>query len=231
MKALKILALSTLALVATANAATYTIDEGHTHARFSIDHMGTSTNHGGFYNLTGQVEFDPVAKTGFIGITIPVANLDTNIKAFNEHLKSADFFNAEKYPSAYFSSTKWHFKGDKVTKVDGELNMMGKTHPVTLTAKQFNCYQSPMLKAEVCGGDFEATIDRTLWGIDKYANMGVAKNVTLNIQVEAFNKDNFGKVAQNTATEKVKKTTKKTTKKVTKTTKKAVKKATKKTNK
>lgn len=185
----KSLLLATLALSVAANADTYTIDEMHTHARFSIDHMGTSTNHGGFYGLTGKVEFDPAVKTGFIGINIPMTSLDTNIKAFTEHLKSADFFNVEKHPTAYFSSTKWHFKGENVTRVDGELNLMGQTHPVTLTAQKFNCYQSPMLNAKVCGGDFVATIDRTKWGIDKYADMGVAKNVTLNIQVEAFNKD------------------------------------------
>ena len=74
----------------------------------------------------------------------------------------------------------------KVTKVDGNLTLLGKTNPVSLKATKFNCYNSPMLKnAQVCGGDFETTIDRTKWGMDTYVKMGFAKDVKLNIQVEA----------------------------------------------
>ena len=62
---------------------------------------------------------------------------------------------------------------------------MGKTHPVTLKATKFNCYQSPMLKTEVCGGDFETVIDRTQWGMNYLVNAGMTKNVKLDIQIEA----------------------------------------------
>lgn len=172
----------------TSQAEVYTIDPMHTAVRFSIDHMATSTNHGGFYEITGEVDFDANAKKGFVGITIPIASLDTNIKMFNEHLKSADFFNAKKYPTAYFKSTKWHFDGEKVSKIDGELTLLDKTHPVTLTAKKFNCYDNPILKAKSCGGDFETTIDRTKWGIDTYANIPNMRDVKLNIQIEAYKK-------------------------------------------
>lgn len=188
MKLIKSALVVSLALAGLANADTYVIDQAHTHARFAIDHMNTSTNQGGFYSLSGEVDFDPKKKTGFIDITIPMDSLATGIGAFDTHLKSADFFDVANHPTAQFKSTKWHFKGKKVTKVDGQLTMMGKTHPVTLTAKKFNCYQSPMLNAQVCGGDFEATIDRTKWGVDKYVDFGVTKTVKLAIQVEAYKK-------------------------------------------
>ena len=74
---------------------------------------------------------------------------------------------------------------DKVSAVEGQLTMLGKTQPLTLKANQFNCYQSPMLKREVCGGDFEATIDRTQWGMNYGVDWGFAKNVRLVVQVEA----------------------------------------------
>ena len=77
------------------------------------------------------------------------------------------------------------FDGDKVTSVAGNLTLLGKTAPLTLSAKQFNCYQSPMLKREVCGGDFEATIDRTQWGMNYGIDWGFPKNVHLVVQVEA----------------------------------------------
>lgn len=172
-------------LAVTAQASTYQIDSAHTNARFAIDHFGTSTNTGGFYGLEGTVEFDPSKKTGSVDVSIPVENLQTGLEAFDVHLKSADFFNAEKFPTMQFKSTKFHFKGNKVVKVDGQLTLLGKTNPVTLKATKFNCYDSPMLKTQVCGGDFETTIDRTKWGMDTYVKMGVTKNVKINLQIEA----------------------------------------------
>ena len=58
-------------------------------------------------------------------------------------------------------------------------------HPVTLKALRFGCVENPMLKREVCGGDFEATIDRTQWGVNYGVDWGFAKNVRLVLQMEA----------------------------------------------
>lgn len=172
-------------LSVSGNAATYEIDPHHANARFFVNHFGTSTNAGGFYGLSGIVEYDPAAQKGFVGVTIPISSLETGIKPFNKHLKSADFFNVEKYPTAYFKSTDWQFDGDKVTAVKGELTLLDQTHPVTLKATSFNCYDSPLLKTQVCGGDFETMIDRTQWGINTYTDGGMMKDVTLKIQIEA----------------------------------------------
>ncbi|MDO5638806.1 MAG: YceI family protein [Neisseria sp.] len=179
--------LATLLTVAAAGAfaADYKIDSNHANARFAVDHFGTSTNTGGFYGLNGDVKFDPKAKTGAVNVVIPVSSLNTGISGFDEHLKSADFFNAAQYPEIRFQSTKWNFRGSKVNSVEGNLTLLGQTHPVTLKATKFSCYQSPMLKTEVCGGDFETTIDRTKWGMDYGVAQGMTKNVRLNIQIEA----------------------------------------------
>lgn len=83
-------------------------------------------------------------------------------------------------------SDKFTFNGDKVSEVAGQLTLLDKTLPVTLKATQFNCYQSPMLKREVCGGDFEATIDRTQWGLNYGVEWGFPKNVRLVVQIEAI---------------------------------------------
>lgn len=175
----------TAALAASAAAATYKIDPHHANARFAIDHFATSTNIGGFYNLNGTLQFDSAKRTGSIDLSIPVNSLQSGSADFTQHLKSSDLFNAEKYPEIRFVSTRFHFKGNKVSGVDGNLTLLGQTHPVSLKATKFNCYQSPMLKAEVCGGDFETTIDRTKWGMDYLVSAGMSKNVKLNIQIEA----------------------------------------------
>lgn len=168
--------------------ANYSLDPNHANVRFAIDHFGTTTNQGGFYGVTGDLAFDPAKKTGAIDVIIPINNLETGNEHFTNHLKSKDFFNAEAYPTAEFKSTKFYFNGNKVSKVAGDLTLLGKTKPVTLTATKFNCYNSPTLKTQVCGGDFETTIDRTQWGIDGMVKMGISKNVKLTIQVEASKK-------------------------------------------
>lgn len=170
-------------------AADYNIDPTHTNVRFAIDHFKTSTNTGGFYNVTGQIQYDPSAKTGYIALVIPINSLNTGNKEFDTNLKSRDFFDMEQFPWASFESTQWYFTSDtakpKVTRVDGNLTLHGETHPVSLTATKFNCYFSAILKKSVCGGDFTTTIDRTKWNIKKYSLLGITKNLTLNIQVEA----------------------------------------------
>lgn len=175
--------------ISSAHAATYLIVPDNSNARFEIDHFGTSTNSGGFYNITGQLDYDPAAKTGDISLVIPVNSLNTGNVAFNNVLKSSDFFDVKNFPLASFNSTKWYFSAEsgdaKVTKVEGNLSLHGKTNPVTLTATKFNCYFSFIAKKQVCGGDFTTTIDRRKWGISKYTLLGITEKVVLKIQIEA----------------------------------------------
>ena len=168
-----------------AQAANYAIDPTHTFVTFEIGHFGTTTNRARFDKKQGSVEFDRAAKTGKVEISIDTASVNSGTPAFDKHLQSADLFDAAKYPTIKFVSDKFVFNGDKVSEVAGQLTLLGKTAPVTLKATQFNCYDSPMLKREVCGGDFETTIDRTQWGLNYGVEWGFPKNVRLVVQVEA----------------------------------------------
>ena len=184
-KTLLTAALLAAAALAQAAPATYAIDPTHTFVTYEISHFGTSTNRGRFDKKEGSVQFDKAAKTGKVEISFELASVNTGVAAMNKHLLNDDFFSADKFPTATFVGDKFSFNGDKVTEVAGQLTLKGKTAPVTLKALAFNCYDSPMLKREVCGGDFEATIDRTQWGIDYGLAWGFPKNVKLVIQVEA----------------------------------------------
>jgi len=180
--------LSLLAAAATlstgAFAADYAIDPTHTFATFEIGHFGASVNRGRFDKKEGKISFDKAAKTGSVDVSFDVASVNTGTPKFDAHLQSADILNAEKFPKARFVSTQFQFNGDKVIAVQGNLTLLGKTQPVTLKANQFACYESPMLKREVCGGDFEATIDRTAFGVNYGVDWGFPKNVRLVVQVE-----------------------------------------------
>lgn len=174
-----------LSSVAHAESATYAFDPSHTYVTFEIGHFGTSTNRGRLDKKEGSVQLDRTAKTGKVETTIDATSINTGFEAFNKHLQSADLFDAAKYPTIKFVGDKFSFNGDKVTQIAGNLTLHGKTQPVTLKANQFNCYQSPMIKREVCGGDFETTIDRTQFDMAYGIDWGFPKEVRLVIQVEA----------------------------------------------
>ena len=182
-------ALAAAALFSTAvqaAPATYAIDPTHTFASFEIDHFGASTNRARFDKKSGKVEFDKEAKTGKVEVDLDMASVNSGTPAFNKHLQSAEIFDAEKFPVAKFVSDKFVFDGDKLKEVTGQLTIKGKTAPVTVKANKFTCYESPMLqKREVCGGDFETTIDRTQWGMNYGIPYGFPKEVRLVMQIEA----------------------------------------------
>ena len=171
--------------VAQAQTANYAIDPTHTFATFEISHFGASTNRGRWDKKQGTVQLDKAAKTGKVELTIDMNSINTGTAAFDKHLQSAELFNVKKFPTAKFSADKFAFNGDKVSEVAGTLTLMGQTQPVTLKANNFNCYQNPMLKREVCGGDFETTIDRAAFGLNYGIDWGFPKDVRVLIQVEA----------------------------------------------
>ncbi len=170
----------------TAQAASYTIDPTHTFATFEIDHMGATTNRVRFDKKQGTVEFDRAAKTGKVEVQLDMTSVNSGTAAFNKHLQSAEIFNTAQFPTAKFVSDKFVFDGDKLKEVTGQLTLLDKTQSVSFKANKFNCYPSPMLqKREVCGGDFEATIDRTAFGVNYGVDWGAAKQVRLVLQIEA----------------------------------------------
>ena len=169
---------------ALAQSSTYTIDPTHTFVTWEAMHFGTSTSRGRFDKTEGSIQIDRTAKSGRIEVTIDTGSINTGLAPFDKALRSKNFFDSEKHPQARFVSDRVNFDGDKVQSAAGQLTMLGKTFPVTLTALRFKCYDNPYVKREVCGGDFEATFKRSLWGIT-YAIPDASDEVKLLIQVEA----------------------------------------------
>ena len=177
-------ALVTTALAAQAQSATYALDPTHTFVTFEVPHYGVTTNRGRFDKKAGTVQLDKAGKSGKVDLTIETGSINTGTAAFDKHVQSKDFFNSAEHPTARFVADKFAFNGDKVAEVTGTLTLLGKTNPVTLKASNFGCYQNPMLKVEVCGGDFETTIVRSQWGVNWGLNFGFSDNVRLVIQAE-----------------------------------------------
>ncbi len=124
-----------LALPGLARGATSTwqIDPVHSHAMFGVKHMVISTVKGELGKTTGTLILDEgdVTKSR-VEATIDLKGLDTREPKRDEDLRSANFFDAAKYPTVTFKSTRVEKAGDGKLKVTGELTMHGVTRPVTL---------------------------------------------------------------------------------------------------
>lgn len=184
-KSLLLASLLAVTGLAQAESATYVLDPMHTFASFEARHFGTSTIRGRWDKKEGSVTIDRAAKTGKLQVSIDMNSISTGVPMFDGHLKGEAFFNTAKFPTATFVGDQFSFSADgKVTAVAGQLTLKGKTLPVTLTATHFQCYDHPMMKKEVCGGDFETLLPRSQFGIDAYPQAS-PENVRVLIQVEA----------------------------------------------
>ena len=171
---------------AQAQAPNYAIDPTHTFVNYENGHYGTTTNRGRFSTKDGTLFFDRAGKQGKVEIVIDISSVNTGVDFLNRQIQGKDFFNVADFPTGTFVSDKFVFDGDKVSEVQGQLTLLGKTFPVTLKAMKFNCYINPLFKREVCGGDFETEIVRSQWGVMWGLQFGFEDKVRLVIQVEAI---------------------------------------------
>jgi polyisoprenoid-binding protein YceI len=181
-----ILAAMALALAMPARSATYAIDPTHTFASFEISHLGTSTSRGRFNRNAGSVQFDRAARSGSVDVIIETTSVSTGVAMLDKHLQSEDFLDAENFPTARFVGDAFSFNGDQLSQVSGMLTLRGKTLPVVLKATHFSCYTNLLIRREVCGGDFEATLRRSQWGLSYGLDFGIPDELRLLVQVEAI---------------------------------------------
>ena len=162
----------------------YTVDPEHTYPSLEFSHMGLSTWRGKFNRTSGKITLDRTARTGRADIQVDVASIDFGHHKMNEFALTADWLNAEKFPTMTYQGILV-FKGDTPASVDGELTLRGVTRPVKLTINSFRCMQHPFFKKEVCGADAEGELNRADFGMTLYSE-GEAGKIHLRIQVEAL---------------------------------------------
>jgi polyisoprenoid-binding protein YceI len=151
-------------------AGAYALDASHTLVRFTVDHFGISEFFGTLPGATGTLSFDPKALAATkLDVSVPVASVSTTNKTLDEELVSADWFDAAKYPTMRFVSTKVTKTGANTADVTGNLTLHGVTKPVTLKAKFKAANVNPMKKVYTLGFNATGTIKRTEFGVSKYA--------------------------------------------------------------
>jgi polyisoprenoid-binding protein YceI len=165
---------------------TYQVDPAHTYPSFEADHFGgMSVWRGKFDSSSGTIVLDRAAGTGTLEITVDTSSIDFGNPKLNEHVKSGEMFDVQKYPTAVYKGTLTNFKNGAPTEAHGELTLHGVTKPLNLTINSFVCKTTPMSKKERCGADASATLNRADFGINFGDKYGFNMQVKLAIQVEA----------------------------------------------
>lgn len=184
-KTLLTAALALLAAPAFAAPVTYTIDPGHTMVLATWNHFGFSNPSADFGDAEGTIVYDAAKPSASsVEVTLPLSGLQTFVPKLNEHLAGSDFFDAAKFPTATFKSTKVVPTGKDTLKVSGDLTIKGITKPVVLEVKLNKAGEHPMRKVQAIGFDATATVKRSDFGVGAYAPM-VSDEVKLRITTEA----------------------------------------------
>lgn len=167
---------------------TWAIDPVHSSISFSVRHLVVSKVRGTFGTFAGAIT---IAEDGTPAVTaeIDVASVNTGNEQRDAHIKSADFFDVEKYPTATFRSTGVHAKGDDYV-LDGEFTLKGVTKPISLTL-EFNGTNPGMGHGAVAGFEASVVLNRKDFGIDidmplETGGAVVGDKVTITLEIEAL---------------------------------------------
>ncbi|GAA4664796.1 YceI family protein [Gordonia humi] len=168
-------------------AGTWTIDPVHSQVGFTVRHLMVSKVRGTFGGFAGTIE---IAEDGApsVNAEIDVTSIDTGNDQRDQHIRSADFFDADNHPTATFASTSVEADGDDYL-VHGDLTLRGVTKPVTLTM-EFNGVNPGMGHGPVAGFDAKTVINRKDFDIDiemplETGGTVVGDKITITLEIEA----------------------------------------------
>ena len=162
---------ASLALASVSVHATpYTLEPDYTQGVFRWDHLGFSSPAAQVSQGAGTLEWDPADPArSSVKVTIPLATLHTGVPALDEHLRSEDFFETARFPTATFQSTRVEKGGMKgQLKVTGNLSLHGVTKPVTLDVTVVKVGSNPRSGVPTVGFDAMATLKRSDFGLGAY---------------------------------------------------------------
>lgn len=186
---LRIVAIAMLAGAAQAQPARYEIDPEHFSVGFLVDHIGYAKVLGMFRTASGAYTFDEA--TGALSdvrVLVETGSVFTGHRKRDDHLKGGDFLNAAEFPQMVYTAKAARRTGDRTFVIDGELELLGRTQPVSLTAtwNKSAKYELPSVRAYSMGVSARGSFTRSSFGM-KYAvdNGWVGDQVDLILEFEA----------------------------------------------
>ncbi len=160
----------------------FVIDKPHTDVSFKVRHMGISNTKGRFDEFRANIEFD-TCTLSLLEANIDINSINTSNKTRDNHLRTADFFDADKFPNMKFKMTEFIPKNDDEGVVKGELTIKDKTLPVELEY-EFGGYNKLEDGTEKIGFSLEGKINRLDFGVGS-KNPMVGNEILISIEVEA----------------------------------------------
>lgn len=165
---------------------TYVLDPNHTDVIAQWSHFGFSNPIAHFGEVEGRIVYDADnVSASSVEVTLPLSGLNSHVGDFDEHLRSADFFDAARFPNATFRSTAVESAGTNKLKVTGDLTLKDITRPVVLDVTVNKFGEQPMAKRPAAGFDAVAQIKRSDFGMGMAAP-NVSDEVELRITTEAI---------------------------------------------
>ena len=166
----------------------WTLDTTHTQVGFSVKHMAISTVRGRFTTFNGTGETNEAGRLVKAAFTIDTASIDTNQEQRDAHLRSADFFDAEQFPTLSFESTEIEQDGTDI-EITGNFTMHGVTRPVTLKGETTAVVQDPWGNTRTALA-LEGKLLRKEWGLTwnsalEFGGVMVSEDVKLSLELEA----------------------------------------------
>lgn len=177
--------LATTSFSALADSQEYALDPGHTQVRVSWDHLGFSRPGASFDVTEGRLVWnDEDPSQSSVKVTLAAGSAYTQVRELDEMFRD-DYFKVSDHPEITFESTAVTQRGDSNRfDVEGELTIVGQTHPVTLEATLNQAGEHPMLQAPAIGFDATTTIERSKYGLDAFVPY-ISDEVEITITVEA----------------------------------------------
>ena len=186
-------ALAAATTTAFADPVSYDLDPAHTNVVASWNHLGFSHPVMHFGDAEGTLVYDAEdVGASSVTVTLPLSGMDGHVDAFNEHLRSAELFDAAKYPEITFTSTRVEAAGGDRLKITGDLTIKGITRPVVLDATLNGRGEHPMAGREAIGFDATTTVKRSEFGLG-YAVPAVSDEVVLRITTEGLVAEEVGR--------------------------------------
>jgi len=169
---------------------TWTLDGAHTQITFSAKHMMVTTVRGTFGDIAGTIELDEAEPTRSAGdFRVAAASVDTRFAARDAHLRSADFFDVERYPWITFRSTTIERVGEDRYRVTGDLTIRDVTRPQTFDV-ELDGITTGLRGGRHAGLTATTRLDREAWGLTwnvalEQGGWLVGKEIRLDVEIAA----------------------------------------------
>jgi polyisoprenoid-binding protein YceI len=170
-------------------AGTWNIDASHSTVGFTARHLMISKVRGSFTSYAGSIQIGPTPEESSVEVTIDAASIETRDAQRDAHLRSADFLDAEHFPTLHFRSTSVTQTGPSTGKVAGDLTIRGVTRPVELDVEFLGVVTDPW-GGQRMGIVATGEIDREAFGLTwnmalEAGGVVVGRKVQLEIEAEA----------------------------------------------